>query len=227
MGIFDGGGGGGFDVGGGLGNLISGGTGSGGLDTAIGLGAGFGGAELSASFAQQSAKSVRRFAKNQRASAYQTAVLDLQAAGLNPILAAGGSPLQGGPGGQAQTPDYARALQAGGTTGVAVARNRAELKNITQDTARKKQETFFTSEAAWEKHKINQLLNLSLEEKQLGMSSARTIGNFDRTWLGKKARQADRLLQPIQKMVPGLGVMVGPGGAAKALKPSNKPQPRR
>lgn len=188
-------------------DAISGGGGGGGgnlLGEALNIGASFGLSELTGSQQLGSAKQVRRFSKQQRATAYQVAVNDLKNAGLNPILAALNSPLQGGSAAQAQVPDYARAFNSARQTSIQNKQANANIEHIKADIGLKN----------------NQSRNTDLVNKRLGLelNAQRTQAEFDQSWLGKRAIETKRGTEFLRNIVPGVGVMVGAGRRASSAR---------
>lgn len=99
---------------------------------------GLAGSAKEAASAKKAADNANLFTKEQLQNRHQWQVADLRKAGLNPVLSAGGTPSIGGSA-QAQVPDYGGNMSRGVSSGLDVARVKAEIDNIKQDTAVKKQ----------------------------------------------------------------------------------------
>ena len=187
MGIFDGGGG-GFG-----GNLISNGGGTGfDLGDAVGIGGSFGLNEITTSAQQQAAKQVRRFSKKQRGTAYQVAVQDLKAAGLNPIIAAGATPTSGLGITQAQVSDYAGAVAGGSRAASAAKQQRLSAKLNEQQRKLLGQQANTSSEQANRERATTTLIGKQGDILREQVHSARVRGQFDRSRAGSELLRAQR-----------------------------------
>lgn len=96
------------------------------IGAAIGAVAGLAGSKIAANASEKNASRANAFTEDQLKNRHQWEVADLRAAGLNPVLSAHNTPSIGGSA-MAQTPDYAGAMTNGMNSGLAAAKNRAEL----------------------------------------------------------------------------------------------------
>lgn len=104
---------------------------------AIMAGGNIAGTMISGSSSKAEARRARKQQLYLARNAHQIEVADLKAAGLNPILSAGGSGAHGSPVPQAQIPDYGAAFGRGVSSAIALksARADASLKQVQQKAA--------------------------------------------------------------------------------------------
>lgn len=96
--------------------------------------AGFFGSLYGASQAKKEAKKQRRFIMDMRATAYQTTMADMKAAGLNPILAYKTGPTPIGSAAAGVTPDFGQAMASGVNSAVRAAKVGKERAGISEKT---------------------------------------------------------------------------------------------
>lgn len=197
----------------------------------------FGLAAFQGSQSQKAFKNQRRFIKKQRATAYQTAVTDLRLAGLNPILAATNSPLGGQSPGQAAVPDYPGAV----TNAVNSAReNYRTNKRINAETELLRTQDRTTRKQGWKhdadtavaemqtlvQQRAAEKMDLENQFLRYQLPSARAVFDYDRSAAGQFGRKFGRAIEPITRLIPGLGLMIGPRGRMSTSKGRSKGRPQ-
>lgn len=120
----------------------------------IGSALGLGGGALSAKASAKQAKKQMEFQERMSNTAYQRSADDLEAAGLNRILALG-SPATTPGGAMGQVPDYGSAMAGGANAGINLAtgaqqinKQDAEIKSIIQNTKNMSQQEKLLAETA-------------------------------------------------------------------------------
>jgi len=161
------------------------------------IGAAVAGSVLQGAFNQKTSGKQMSFQERMSSTSHAREVEDLRVAGLNPILSAkyGGSSTPGGA--SIPAPQISNAI----SSAVQAARSKAEIDNITQDTAKKKEETGIASTT-------KKIVDENLHTAKAAAAAADTEKQIDESTYGKVIRYIMRL-NPLT-------------GGAKNIKPPSK-----
>lgn len=195
---------GGWDFAGGVvGGLIGGGS------SAIGQ-------AMQYKFARQEAKRNRRFQRRMSNTAHRREVRDLIAAGLNPILSAGGGSGASTPSGAvASVPDFSRTGEAamqGASTAMALKTAKQGLENMreqkaltTQQWAKTLNETSLTAERYRTQAETTAFERYRAELEKLKLPEARARAWAYSSWAGKALGTAKAVKEAVPTVGFGLG----------------------
>lgn len=128
------------------------------------------GSLVSSAASMKSAGDQMDFQRDMSNTSYQRAMADMRKAGLNPMLAyqRGGASTPGGAGFQVENP-----AESAVTTAMALRRQKADIKNISQDTEKKAAETASSNEDVSIKKKSDEMMQYDLEIKRIQLEALR------------------------------------------------------
>lgn len=172
------------------------------------------GAADQASSARDNAREQRQWEQDMSNSAYQRQIVDMRAAGLNPILAAG-------TGGGASTPSGATApaydrLSPAVSSAREASRAAAEIANVQEETKVKKTVEDVNKAQTQNLQMDNQIKRATAKLAELQVPGARNEAQIDNTWYGKTLRYADRLTGTLGDLINGTHAVSSAQQAAAA-----------
>ncbi|MCK6418891.1 MAG: hypothetical protein L6Q57_08170 [Alphaproteobacteria bacterium] len=155
---------------------------------------------------QRAADDTNQFTREMMQNRHQWEVNDLKAAGLNPVLSAGGTPSMGSSA-KADVINPMDSISQGLQSALAVKRFNFELDNLKADTEKKKQEAYLTSDlsqkaAADTSLAIAQIRNAETQNDLLKyqLPGARVDAKTDKSTIGGWARAVGRTVNNLLPM---------------------------
>lgn len=173
------------------------------------------GTMISGSSSKAEARRARKQQLYLARNAHQIEVADLKAAGLNPILSAGGSGAHGSPVPQAQIPDYGAAFGRGVSSAIALKSAKADVKLKEMSVKEKEVEVEERKRMLQQKRKYGDLwydadqtrgLNPLMSMVMLLSNSAKKLGElYRRSPYGPFKLPKDRPAESLQDFLKGQG----------------------
>ena len=186
---------------------IAGGAAGGAVGGLIGLG----GQALQHSYAKKQAKYSYKLARRYRQSAYQDTVADMRAAGINPILAAGGGPTNAGGFAAGGAPAQLGQVIEGVRTGALMSEELKQAKLTTEQlrhaVATEGARGALLEDQALEARSRRALADINTALLRTGMARAKAQEQFDREhpWLNQVGRGLQALGISAREIMPRTG----------------------